>query len=189
MPEGTKNAANFVPNEGQTVVCDVEGGQWKLKLWNAGTGKDTVHYKIFNPNPENPGSDEERFFTLDDSGPFGQGMINPENTLKIPLKGLGLELELTGCILIESDGSSADRFSLTKKTYFQKVAVSLDMETRELLLDGKPTGFYLVLLVLKDKNRIRGSDGYFTRTKTEEIKIVELETLANSILREMRLIS
>lgn len=169
--------------EAASYSLKVNGGQWTLEIIETEPGSDVFDYEIVNYDPV---TGKRRFFSASNSGPFGQLVIDPEPDLGMSMDKLGFDYNLTGCILINPDGTVYDRFSLTKKTLIQKVEVEFNQETRELYFDGEPTGFYLVLLVIKDKNRIKGSDGYFVRERPEkEVMELELESLANSVLKEM----
>lgn len=186
MPENAslENATSSLGEEQtRSYSLKISGGQWTLELVETGPGSDVFDYEVVNYDPV---TGKRRFFSASNSGPFGQLVIDPEPDLGMPMDKLGFDYNLTGCILINPDGTVYDRFSLTKKTLIQKVKVEFNQETRELYFDGEPTGFYLVLLVIKDKNRIKGSDGYFVRKSPEkDVVELELESLANSVLKEM----
>lgn len=199
MPEdnNTINSSEAVTDNQtpKTFTFDIAGkdndgkigkGQWTLEVKEIEPGSGIFNFEGFNLDPD---TGMKRFFNFNNSGPFGQLMINPEPDLGMPLNELGYSYKLTGCILINADGTVKDRFSLTKKTFIQGVKVTFDQSTRELFFDGNPSGFYLAVLVIKDKNRIKGSDGYFVTAKTEKVTEVELENAVNGILREMGLIA
>lgn len=146
----------------------------KFKQWTLTTTEDA--YKLFNPSEEIA----EQFYSVV-PGPYGNPIIIVEPTLAFPVpEGLTYvnskgevvvpAEKVGGIICIERNGTAKYRFSLSSTK-----APKFETTSDGVIIDGEH--WYLTVLFSKDKNRIINYDVFYSRTKPEEVRVLELQDL------------
>ncbi|MFZ5437673.1 MAG: hypothetical protein ACOZAK_01300 [Patescibacteria group bacterium] len=153
--------------------------QWTFKVWED-------KYEIVNLAPEGI----EVFYKVI-KGKYGEPIIvaEPDKAFAVPDKETfvnvkGEEIarppeDISGIICQEEDGSVAHRFSLSnpKTPQFKVTKDGLVLFLKDEAGKVTKERWYLHTLFAKDSKRVKNYDGYYSRRKPKQIKMLELQDL------------
>lgn len=146
-------------------------GQWSIRA------EDGVGYEIVNLDPQ---SGAERFYKVV-PGKYGEPLLVPEPVLAFdPPQGVSYvdgkgaaaqaDMKISGVICRNADGEISKRFSLSRA---EKDGISYQPTADGIVVDGEV--FYLKVLFIKDKNRVKNYDAFYSTEKPANVQILELE--------------
>ncbi|MDP1884141.1 MAG: hypothetical protein Q8L10_02130 [Candidatus Moranbacteria bacterium] len=139
-------------------------GGWVYDLIGTESGAD-----VEVSNPVEGGG--EKFFTFSTVGnPYGAGKIVQERTLGISTE----HGRIVGALILDESGKIVERFSWSNAVYAKRQTV--EIVAGELFIAGASKG-HLAAAFMPDKNRLDGLVGIFKPTKSETVKVLEMEDL------------